>query len=100
MRHLPGHVLSEEQAIEWGNWIGIDEDGSARVFSKEPIKVGDVWVPDEFPGKMYPGCYRVNMEYPESKHGQLLKRKESGNESAFVPVPESEENHYENTRFT
>jgi hypothetical protein len=95
MNHLPGTELTEGESLDWGKYVGIDEDGSARVFKKEPVKIGDVWAPDEFPAQGQPGCYRINAEYPESKHGRLLKRKKSGGEKSFVPVPKKEENHYD-----
>lgn len=85
MSILPGERLTKTEALKWGKWIGIDDDGSARVFKKKPVKIAKTWVPDEFPDKMYPGCYRVETEYPEHLHGSLLKRKKSDGEKAFVP---------------
>ena len=75
MKHLPGSELEKEEALDWGKYVGVDDDGSARVFKKEPVKIGKTWVPDKFPGKMYPGCYRMNVEYPEHLHGKKLVRK-------------------------
>jgi hypothetical protein len=86
MKHLPGSVISEEEALGWGKYVGIDEDGSARVFKKEPIKIGSTWVPDKFPSKMYPACYRMNVEYPEHMHGKKLKRRKQDGEKFYEPV--------------
>lgn len=86
MKHLPGSVIKKESALDWGKWVGIDEDGSARVFKKEPIKIGKTWVPDKFPGKMYPACYRIETEYPEHMHGKKLKRRKQDGEKFYEPV--------------
>ncbi len=86
MRHLPGSVISEEEALDWGKYVGVDEDGTARVFKKEPVKAGDTWIPDKFPKKMYPACYRMQTEYPERYHGKKLVRKSSGGEKSYVPA--------------
>jgi len=64
-----------DDALDWGKYVGIDEDGTARVFKKKPIKIGKVWVPDKFPKQMYPACYEMKTEYPEHLHGRKLKRK-------------------------
>ena len=82
MKRQPGSVISEDDALDWGKYVGIDEDGTARVFKKEPIKIRKVWVPDKFPKQMYPACYEMKTEYPEHLHGKKLKRK-SGE---YIPV--------------
>jgi len=83
MKHLPGSTLSEQEALGWGKYVGIDEDGTARVFKKDPVKAGDTWIPDKFPSKMYPACYEMETEYPEHLHGKKLVRK-SGE---YIPNP-------------
>lgn len=86
MKHLPGTELKETEALSWGKYVGVDDDGTARVFKKEPVKAGGTWIPDKFPDKMYPACYPMETEYPERYHGKLLVRKSSNNEKSYVPA--------------
>lgn len=83
MKYLPGSTLTEESALGWGRWLGIDEDGSARVFKKEPIKIKGRWVPDKFPNQMLCSCYAVEMEYPEHMHGKKMKRRRQKGEKFY-----------------
>lgn len=86
MKHVPGSVISKEDALSWGRWIGIDQDGSARVFKKEPMKIKGKWVPDKFPKQMYPSCYPVEMEYPDHMDGKKLKRRKQDGEKFYELV--------------
>lgn len=92
--HLPGTLLTESEALDWGKYLAIDPDGSARVFKHEPIKVGGRWVPDKFPGKMAPACYPVDEEYEDHLEGRLLERKISGGDRFYVKVDKTSEKIY------
>lgn len=81
MKLLPGTTVTRKQALEHFRWLAVDEDGSARVFEKKPVKVENTWVPDEFPSNGYPACYRVEGDF-EDKSGRLLK-KNNDNEFAI-----------------
>jgi hypothetical protein len=83
MKHLPGTKLTEHEALDWGKYVGVDEDGSARVFKKQPVKAGDTWIPNKFPDKMYPACYRLENDYPEYS-GQLLVRKSKNGDTVYM----------------
>jgi len=80
---MPSERLTRAKALKWGKWIGIDDDGSARVFKKKPVKIGSTWVSDEFPGKMYPACYRLEDDYKDHLHGCLLRRDTKNGEKFF-----------------
>jgi hypothetical protein len=85
MRHLPGSELTKKQALDWGKYVGVDDDGSARVFKKEPVKAGGTWIPDKFPSQMYPACYRLEETFPERFHGRKLVRTSEDGEKFYRP---------------
>lgn len=88
MKHLPGESLTKQEALDWGKYVGVDEDGTARVFKKEPVKAGDTWIPDKFPSQMYPACYSIDVNYEPHLHGRMLKREREDGEKFYRPVAE------------
>lgn len=63
-----------EEDLEWGRYIGIDEDGKTFLFKDEPVYIEGWWVPDEFRKKMYASCEQLDLDF-ENFQGRLLKKK-------------------------
>jgi hypothetical protein len=70
--------LTEQESLDWGKWLAVDDDGSARVFKSKPMKVSGYWITRDFPKKMYAACYRVEGSFNEYWSGTLFEKSKNG----------------------
>jgi hypothetical protein len=79
MKFSADNVLSESEALDWGRYLAVDEDGSSFVFKKEPQKLGGRWFTRDFPKEAYPACFPVEGNFESG----TLYRKEKDSSGEF-----------------
>lgn len=72
----PGVTIENEDSLEQFRWLGVNEDGTVRLFEDKPIKAGGTWVPEEFPDD-YSSCYRLEDNYEDGEGGLFVRNQDN-----------------------